>query len=285
MEKKITRYDFAKPQKISKDQLRALETIHYTYCKTLATFLTGHLRISVDAKVVSAKQITYGDLFKALTNPCILSIMEVPPLKGLIIQELSANVGCAIIDRILGGPGAGVMSNEDFTEIEKNLLEKRVAPLMLMPLSEAWEDVTPINPGLQHVETNSKAARIMASDDVAALVDISIKVGAVEGFMKLYIPIDMLKPIFDILVAKQQSADIDGDGYDAVMEVVAVIGRTRMMVSDFANLAVDDIIPLDSFIGSDLEIFVGSSRKFRAKPGASRGKNAIQITSVVEMEE
>jgi flagellar motor switch protein FliM len=48
---------------------------------------------------------------------------------------------------------------------------------------------------------------------------------------------------------------------------------------------VGDIIPLDSYINSDIKVMVGNLHKFYARPGLSRGKNAIQITSVAGKEE
>ena len=282
--KSVAKYDFANPQKISKEQLRALKNIYAVYCKSLAALLTGYLRIPVDAEVISAKQVTYSDFAKALTNPCILSVVDILPLEGSIIQELSANVGYAIIDKILGGSGANTIPLGNFSEIEISLLQKKVAPLMLMPLSNAWEGVMPIKPLLQSIETNSRAAQIIPASDAIVLVEMSIAVGGVEGYMQLCMPIDAIKPIFYKLAKESKVVKID-DNKDAATDVVAVIGRVRMKVSDFANLAVDDIIPLDSHIDSDLEVFVGSVKKFHAKPGTSRGKNAIQITSTIEMEE
>jgi flagellar motor switch protein FliM len=57
------------------------------------------------------------------------------------------------------------------------------------------------------------------------------------------------------------------------------------MVSDFVHLQVGDVIPLDSYITSDLNVLVGNLLKFRGKPGIFKGKNAIQITSLVKKEE
>jgi flagellar motor switch protein FliM len=67
--------------------------------------------------------------------------------------------------------------------------------------------------------------------------------------------------------------------------VSAVVGRTRITVNDFVHLQKGDIIPLDSYTTSDMQIMVGSLPKFYAKPGISKGRNAIQITSLLERED
>ena len=289
-------YDFARPQKVNKEQQRTLEIMYDSYCRALASFLSGYLRTTVVVDVISAEQVTFNEFSNALSNPCILSIVEFSPLKGSIILELSANIGYAIIDRILGGPGTGMKRLRDFSEIEKILLERFVTHL-LAPLPEAWANVSPIRPRIERIETNSQFAQIVAPTDMTALVTISIKVGAVEGLMNFCMPISVIDPILDRLYTRYWfSSSTDDDNEDniedlqekletAQIDVSAVIGRTRIMVSEFVNLSVGDIIPLDSYITTDLEVYVGPLKKFTAKPGTSRGKNAIQITSMIEREE
>jgi len=114
-EKPVLPYDFARPQKVNKEQQRTLEIMYDSYCRQLGSFLSGYLRTSVSLEVLSAEQVTFNEFSNALTNPCILSIVELPPLKGSIILELSANIGYAVIDRILGGPGTGVKQLRDFS--------------------------------------------------------------------------------------------------------------------------------------------------------------------------
>jgi flagellar motor switch protein FliM len=37
-------------------------------------------------------------------------------------------------------------------------------------------------------------------------------------------------------------------------------------------------------MNSDLDVMIGNLLKFNAKPGISRGRNAVQITSLIEKE-
>jgi len=289
-------YDFARPQKINKEQLRTLEIMYDSYCRSLTSFLSGYLRTPVSVEVISAEQVTYNEFSNALTNPCILSVIELAPLKGSIILELSANIGFAIIDRILGGPGTGIKRMRDFSEIEQILLE-RVVHHTLGPLPEAWANVETLRPRLERIETNSQFAQIVPPTDTTALVTMAMRVGAVEGLMNFCIPIAVIEPVLDRLYTRYWFAsssqdeeidyaeDLENKIETANIDVAAVIGRTRIMVSDFVNLVRGDIIPLDSFIDADLEVYVGPLRKFLAKPGISRGRNAIQITETIVREE
>ena len=288
-------YDFARPSKFSKEQLRSLEMIFDNYARVLSSFLSAFLRTTTHVEVVSAEQATYSEFNNALTNPCILSILEFTPMKGSVVLELSANLGYSIIDRILGGPGSVIMKMRDFSEIEKILLE-RVITQMISFIAEPWENVGAIKPRLEKLETNAQFAQIIAPNEMTALVTLSMKLGSVEGLMNVCIPHITIEPVMERLNTKfwfstvneepdeNHARELEAQLETAKVAVSAIIGRTRISVGDFVHLQPGDVIPLDSYINSDMQIMVGSLLKFHAKPGISRGKNAVQITSLVEKE-
>ncbi len=290
-------YNFARPSKFNKDQLHTLEIIFESYSRLVSSFLTGYLRTACQIEVANAEQMTYNEFNNSLVNPVVLGLLEFQPLKGSIMLELSANIGYAIIDRILGGPGVGMKKLRDFSEIEKILLD-RVVSQMLTYLPEPWENVVKIKPRLDKIETNSQFAQIISPNEMIALVTLSIKIGSSEGMINFCIPHLVIEPIMDRLYTKfwfeqnfSQSVqetyrdDLENQLEKAFVPITAVVGKTTITVNDFVNLQVGDIIPLDSYITSDLRVMVGSLLKFYGKPGINRGKNAIQITSFVEKEE
>ena len=288
-------YDFANPSKFSKEQLRTLEIIFDNYSRLLTSFLTGYLRTNVRAEVVNAEQITYNNFTNSLTNPTILGIVDFEPFKGSIILELSTNIGYAIIDRILGGPGYPMTEIRDLSDIEKVLLE-RVFVQMLRLMPEPWENVVHISPQLDKLETNIQFAQVLPPNELTALITINIKIGGVQGFFNFCIPYVVIEPIAQLINtanwfgSKKNKEDEDKEIYarqvegkleKAKIDVSAIIGNTRISVGDFVSLAEGDIIMLDSFVNSELSVKVGDLLKFKAKPGVSRGRNSIQITSFI----
>ena len=289
------KYEFENPQKFNKEQLRTLENIFDNYARSVSSFLTAYLRTSTTLEVLNAEQIMYRDFNVALANPAILAMVELQPLKGTAVVDLSTNIGYAIIDRILGGPGFGLKKLREFSEIEKILIE-RVMLQMLSFLPESWENVAPIKPKLEKIETNSQFAQYIGPTEPVALVVMSIKVGSSEGTINICLPHLVMEPVMEKLYTKYwyiQRGDDDKQSYRSNLEaelertqvpVTAVVGKTTVRVNDFINLQVGDIIKLDSYISSDMDIMVGDMLKFHAKPGISRGKNAIQITSLIKKE-
>jgi len=293
--KDVKVYDFANPSKFSKEQLRTLEIIFDNYSRFLTSYLTGYLRTSVQAEVVNSEQITYNNFTNSLSNPAILGIVDFEPFKGSIILELSTNIGYAIIDRVLGGPGYPMSEIRDLSDIEKVLLERVFIKILeLMP--ETWENVAQIKPKLDMLETNVQFAQIMPPNELTALITLDMNVGGVQGFFNFCIPYITIEPIAQQINAanwygsKKNKKDEDNEVHTKQIEeklevtdvdVSAIIGQTRISVSEFVNLAEGDIIMLDSFVSSDLSVKIGELLKFKAKPGISHGRNAIQITSLV----
>ncbi len=295
-ERKVRTYNFAKPSKFGKEQLRTLEVIFESFSRLTSSFFTGYLRTSVQLEVVSAEQMTYSEFNNSLLNPVVLGIIDFKPFKGSVILDLSSQIGYAIIDRILGGRGETLKKSRDFTEIEKILLS-RVLNEMVNFLIEPWENVCVINPRFDKLETNAQFAQIISPNEMISLVTLSIKVGEIDGMINFCIPYIVIEPIIGNLNTKHwfsSNEDEDLSRFRPAVEkklesakvpLSVVVGRTSITVDEFINLQVGDVITLDSYVDSDFQVMVGSLLKFYAKPGLSRGKNAIQITSVVRKEE
>lgn len=102
--RKVRTYDFRRPNKFSKDQVRTLVMLHENFARLLSTSLSTYLRTVVRAEVASVDQLTYEEFTKSLQNPTIMNILSLKPLEGNVIFEFSPNLAFAMIDRLLGGP-------------------------------------------------------------------------------------------------------------------------------------------------------------------------------------
>jgi flagellar motor switch protein FliM len=289
-------YNFAKPSKFNRDQLRTLEIIFENYARFLSSFMTAYLRTNCELEIASAEQITFKEFHNSIVNPIILGVIDFNPLKGAVIMEMTSNVGYSIIDRVLGGPGLSIKKLREFSEIERILLE-RIVSQMLEYLVEPWENVIVLEPRLERIETSSQFAQIIAPNEMIVLVTLTIKVGASEGFLNFCIPHFVVEPIMERLNTKSWFAQAERDVSDTFSEdlsaqiekakiaVRAVLGKGTMSVKDFIELQVGDVISLDQNPKGNINVMVGDILKFEAKPGVSRGKNAIQITSVIRKED
>ncbi len=79
-EKKVRQYDFSRPDKFSKEQLRTLEIIHDNLGRLVNNFLSAYLRSYIDVAVLSTQSMVYSEFSNSVPTPAILFIVDFAPL-------------------------------------------------------------------------------------------------------------------------------------------------------------------------------------------------------------
>jgi flagellar motor switch protein FliM len=295
-EKNIKIHDFRRPSKFAKDHLKTLHIIYENYARLLNNYLSGFLRASISVEVLAVEPLTFYEFNNAISTPAVLGIVNLKPLPGSIIIDISPNIAFAIIDRVLGGLGVGVDKIREFTEVEMALLE-RVMKNFIDAMRESWENIIEIQPYLEKIETNVQFAQLVSPNEITALATLSIKISGTEGMVNVCIPHMVVEPVVPKLSTKFWFSTTEKTTQKEVKESIqskiqktyvplkAVLGRTEISVHDFLDLKEGDVLPLDSKVHADVEVFVGELMKFYAKPGLKKNKMALKINKVLLREE
>ncbi|MCL2058743.1 MAG: flagellar motor switch protein FliM [Oscillospiraceae bacterium] len=295
-DKKVKVFDFKRPSKFAKDQLKTLNIIHDNYARLVTNYLTAYLRTLVRVDVIAVDALPYGDFSNSLTNPDVMAIIDFSPLSGSVILEMSPTIAFCCIDRILGGRGAMMQEIREFTEIESALLERTIAHL-LSHYRTAWENVIEITPRLEKTETNPQFAQIISPNEMVALVTFNIKVSEAEGMMNICIPYMVVEPIMSRLTTKYWYSLIEKEPIANAKEMLehklentyipvrGVLGSSNITVAELLELSVGDVLPLDRGVCEEVDVYVGELRKFKARPGVMRKKAALKVTQVHLKEE
>lgn len=295
-EKKIRTYDFKRASKFAKDHIRTLNIIYDNYARLVTNFLTGYLRTLVQVDVVTVEALPYSDFSNSVSNPVILALVDFTPLSGTIILEIEPLVAYALVDRILGGKGTSVDKVREFTEIELAIIE-RIIIQMLNLMREPWQNVISIRPMLDKIETNAQFAQIVAQNETVALVTLSAKVGDSDGMINICIPHIVVEPIVSKLSTRlwfsniqkeatpEMKAAIEKRVQNTPVTLKAVLGKTTVPVNEFIDLQPGDVLPLETDVNDDMEVIVGDSIKFFAKPGVRKNRVALKITRVLKKED
>jgi flagellar motor switch protein FliM len=291
--KKIKPYDFRRPNKLSKDQIRTLVMLHENLARLLTTSLSTYLRSMVRGQVVSIDQLTYEEFTKSLHNPTVMNIISLKPLEGNMLIELSPQLAFAIVDRLLGGFGYSMEKIRELTDIEQTVI-KRVMAKVLPNIKEAWQVVAELNPGFESIELNPLFTQIIPPTDMIVLVTLELRISEAFGLMNVCIPLAVLEPILDRLNAQvwftrssnktsnnQSLSAIQQRLAQAAILVSAELGRATISVGELLTLAVGDVIQLDQSVKGLLDIRVGNQVKFKASPGVSDNKMAVQVAKIL----
>lgn len=283
-------YDFRRPDKFSKEQLRTLQMLHETFARLFASSLSGYLRVSTHVDLVSVEQVPYNEYMRSLTTS-IITIFSVEPLSGQAILEMEFSVVLAMIDRLLGGPGNMVKNNIMLTEIEKTLTET-IINRALRDFKTAWDSVAAVEPQMVSMETQSQFIQIVPPNDTVVSILFEIKVGDLRGAMSLCVPYLLLKPITPKLSVQRwfSAMALENQGQNAEMlakrlaaskvTCVCRLGTAQVQVSDLVNLRVGDTLMLDRRCTDEVDLMIGGTVKFRGKPGTSGRKVALHINRI-----
>ena len=129
------RYNFRRPDRVSKEQLRSLHFLHDRFALNLSTSLSAFLRAMTEVSIVSVEQFAYSEFLMSLPDPTAFYAVAMPPLDGVGALELNPSVAFTMVDRMLGGTGQTPAPNRALTEIEQNVLDS-VVKLLLEHLTE-----------------------------------------------------------------------------------------------------------------------------------------------------
>lgn len=285
---KIKLYNFKRPDKFSKDQIRTIYMIHENFARLVNTYLSAHLRTMINVEVASVDQLTYDEFIRSLQNPSVIGIFQMEPLKGNAVFDMNPSLAFAMVDRLFGGVGASPSKARSLTDIETTIIS-RVISKTLEQLTEAWERVVDIVPRLETIETNPQFAQVVPPNDMVVIITLQAKIMQTEGLMTLCIPYLLLEPIMNKLSTSfWVSSSITGlDDFDnsalqrrlirTPVPVSVLLGETVLTVEDLLNLSVGDNLRLDTKYDSELSVVVGQKEKFKGRPGLSGKSMAIQI--------
>ena len=293
--KKIKMYDFKRPDKFSKEQLRTVSIMHETFARLTTTSLSAQLRSLVHVHVASVEQITYEEFIRSIPTPTTLAVINMDPLKGNAVLEIDPAITFCMIDRLFGGRGlTSGNKNRDLTDIEQEVMEGVIVRI-LANIREAWTQVIDLRPRFAQIETNPQFAQIVPPTEMVVLITLETKVGEEEGMMNFCIPYLVLEPIVSKLssqfwfssVRKNTTTQYLGtikQQLDSVdMDVVADIGTISLPIQDVLSLRVGDVVSLSNIkVGEPITLSVGNQKKFYCQPGVVGKKMAVQITGKIE---
>ncbi len=291
---KVTSYDFKRPERVGKEQMRALQTLHEGFGRNFGAALSALLRSIIEVKLTSVDQLTYSEFVFSLENPTCFNLLKAEPLEGNLILDINPSILYPIIDRLLGGGReGGPLARRPLTEIELRLVS-RITGLFLDELHHAWENVLDLDLEVVRIESNPQLVQIVPPNEVVVLISFELTIGDIRGMMNLCIPYNSIERIGSKLSANTWSAyrrykpteESVGRISDALrsslVEVSVQLARTRIGTGEAIGLQVGDVITTQKDVGAPLIVAVGDVPKFRAAPGAFKGHKAIRILDAIE---
>lgn len=291
---KVTPYDFKRPERVGKEQMRALQTLHEGFGRNFGAALSGLLRAIVEMKLTSVDQLTYSEFVFSLENPTCFNLLRADPLEGNLILDINPSILYPIIDRLLGGGReSGPLARRPLTEIEVRLVS-RITNLFLDELKRAWENVLKLDLAVVRVESNPQLVQIVPPNEVVILISFELTIGETRGMLNLCIPFNSIERIGGKLSAnswvtygrkqatEQSIRQIGQSLKKSPVELVVRLAETQISTKDLIGLRVGDVITTEKDVHTQIMVDIEGVGKFRARPGAFKGHKAIRVDESIE---
>ena len=98
-EKKIQSYNFKRPDRISKNQIRSLHFVHDRFARNFSSSASAFLRTVVEVTLENIAQISYSEFMNTVSDPTCYAAVSLKPLDGLAAIEIGPALVFPIIDR------------------------------------------------------------------------------------------------------------------------------------------------------------------------------------------
>ncbi len=196
--RKVTRYDFKRPDKFSKDKLRTFYFTNETFARRLTPILARIIGTPAEAEPTVVDQETYQEFVDRLSTYSALATIGLAPLRGPAVLQVDPKLSRLLIDTACGRPfGASVAETTDdrhSTELE-NLVLDHVLGSFLPALREAWQPIFDIQPSIETIHSESKYLQIAPPSEMVISSRITVRAGGVVASVNIGIPYLTIEPI------------------------------------------------------------------------------------------
>ncbi len=293
-EAQLVTYDFRRPERVSKEQFKGLQSLFDAFAREVSIIFPPYLRTVVRVDLASMDQLTYDEFILSVARPTSLTVVDMAPLEGSAVLEMSPSMVFPIVDRVLGGKGMTLPEPRELTEIENRIIQ-RVVMMILGSLKRSWEQLIEFDLSILQQESDPLIVQIVAGSEMVVLVVYEIHIGETIGTMNFCIPLMVLNPILDQI---SQQAHFTRKPSEEMLQITqmalfrtmqkanvpiqAILGHAKLELGDVANLQVGDIVQLDTAPTDPVVVEVGSVPRFLAQRGRRSEQSAVQLMAFTE---
>ncbi|MCL5020481.1 MAG: flagellar motor switch protein FliM [Bacteroidetes bacterium] len=295
-ERDVQGFDFRRPNRVSKSQLRIFQAVHETFAELFSFYLVSRLQTQVTINVSSVDQLFYSEYQLSIGSPTCLYVFNMENSEGKGVLEFSPTLVFAIVERLLGGGGTDTTGKvRAVTEIEKSLV-KGTVDKALQDLQSAWKSISGLRFKLERFESEADFLQIAPASEIVLVVSFDVQIGSVSNLMNICFPTFSLEEIIQSL-SVQNVAPVGG-AYrnakpDSVVKTISTtelpvsveLGKSAISLRELVSLRKGDLLLLSSRKDSLLPVKIASHTKFFAKAGIHDGHKAVKIVRSASEEE
>jgi flagellar motor switch protein FliM len=284
------KFDFRRPDRIPKSQVRAIHLLHDTFVRNLVSSLSAYLRSYLTVNLVSVEQLSYAEFLDGLPSPTCIVSLGLSPYDGNGVLELNPSLVFPILEMLLGGSGKGSATiQRDITEIEQKLLDG-LFRIILHDLREAWKGVTAVDFTIESMETEPQLLHLLAPNEAVVSIGVEVRIGETVGMMNMAMPsivIKMMRQKFDQQWSVRKTHSNAGEQVRVLrmlregnLTLEARLEGPTLTVEDLLGLSEGHLLTFDYPVERPVELLVNGTHKFTGQMVSTGRKRACLVEKV-----
>ncbi len=283
--KRAIPYDFRRPDRIAKDQLRSIHSLHENFVRGFASSLSAYLRASVVVNLISVEQLSFSEIVGSLTFPtCVLSL-DITPYKGKAFLETSHTIVFPLIEMLLGGTSSrGALVEREATQIERSILDG-IWRIALQDLRMAWHPVAPIEFLADEYKNGAQVFQYFPPNEAMIAVSMELRVGEHNGLMNIFIPSIIIKMLRQKEQQKGHRPQASEEEQTRMLQLIrgaqtkldVRLNGPQMLLRNLMNLEAGDVLSFDYPLGKEVDLQVNGMHKFAGHVVTAGNKRAFQV--------
>jgi flagellar motor switch protein FliM len=282
-------YDLTSQDRIIRGQMPTLDSINDRIASLFGKNLAGRTRLDIRVAATPATLLKFGDVGSLLNAPGTVGVMSLGAGHGLALLVLEGELGHSLLAGALGdrkarSAPANAEGHSELTNLEKLVL-KHLLGMLSDAMGLAWTGVLPFKPEVMRFESDPRMVMIANPSDVIILCSFEIT-GAIDGRLQVALPYAAVEPAKKLLTSPPRlggqrdvrfstalARELDG----VEVELKVQMGRRKLSLNELLNMAVGDVLTLNTSETAPLPVFVQGRPKMTASPRVVGGGMAIEI--------
>lgn len=284
------KFDFRRPDRIPKSQVRAIHLLHDTFVRNLVSSLSAYLRSYLTVNLVSVEQLSYAEFLDGLPSPTCIVSLGLSPYDGNGVLELNPSLVFPILEMLLGGNGKGSGNiQRDITEIEQKLLDG-LFRIILHDLREAWKGVTAVDFTIESMETEPQLLHLLAPNEAVVSIGVEVRIGESVGMMNIAMPsivIKMMRQKFDQQWSVRKTHANATEQVrvlrmlrEGALELEARLEGPTLTIENLLQLTEGHLLVFDYPVERPVELLVNGTHKYSANLVGTGRKRACQVEAI-----
>jgi flagellar motor switch protein FliM len=283
-------YNLASQERIVRGRMPTMEIINERFARQFRISLFNFMRRTAEISIGQLRAQKFSEFIRNLPIPANINIMRTKQLRGNALLVLDPNLVFLVVDNMFGGDGRFHVRAEgrEFTQTEQRIIRKLI-DVTFESLSKAWEGVYPLEFEFVRSEVNPQFANIATPNEVVISTSFDVEFGETGGTLHLCIPYSMIEPVRDLLYSSMQADHLSVDKrwmkmlsrqvQSAEVELVALLGHSRLTVEHVLRMQAGDVIPLES--SGHVTAYVDKIEIMECKYGVFNNQYALKVEKML----